>query len=264
MRTMGTLKEVRMPDDREAVRLNLEYYRKAAKSLLTLRRLGTQQQPRAHALAARLGSSSGRWRIAIPYHRTCRPRLLPITAGAGRVGARHQRGKPYACKEDLEGLRLLLAAGAEPNHVNERGETSLHWAVWRGRSAAIIEALLDAGTGIDARRPDGRTAYAMAVQSGQVETANLLAGRGANTEVSVLDRFLGDCAAAGSAELERLLASSPEWKLPDEYPRLLPDLASSHCTAGVRALLAAGVPIRVESSVARHCIGPVGRDGPIW
>jgi hypothetical protein len=43
-----------------------------------------------------IGSSSGRWRIAIPFHRTCRPRLLPITAGAGRVGAHHQRRKPYA------------------------------------------------------------------------------------------------------------------------------------------------------------------------
>jgi ankyrin repeat protein len=147
-------------------------------------------------------------------------------------------------KDDLEGVRLLLAAGADPNRVNQRGETPLHWAVWRGRSAPIIEALLDGGAAIDMRRQkDGRTPYAIAVQSGQTETANLLASRGADTEVSPLDRFLGECAAAGPEELERLAAARPGGKLPEEYALLLPDLASSHCTAGVRALLAAGVDV---------------------
>jgi ankyrin repeat protein len=148
-------------------------------------------------------------------------------------------------KEEMEGLRLLLAAGADPNQINRYhgGETSLHWAVWRGRSAAIVEALLDAGAAIDARGPHGRTAYAIAVQLGQTETAKLLASRGADTELSALDRFVGDCATAGPEELERLIAERSGVEVPAEYARLLPDLAASHCTAAVRALLAAGVPV---------------------
>jgi ankyrin repeat protein len=41
-------------------------------------------------------------------------------------------------REDREGLQLLLAAGANPDDVNTRGETALHWAVWRGRSPQSI------------------------------------------------------------------------------------------------------------------------------
>lgn len=142
--------------------------------------------------------------------------------------------------EQMEGVKLLLQAGADPNEVNRRGETALHWAVWRGRGAAIVAELLDAGADLDARRKDGRSAYAMAVQSGQVQTAALLEKRGANTELSELDRLLGVCAAADPAELHGITAGIT---LPAEYARLLPDLASSHCTSAVRALLAAGVPV---------------------
>src|SRR5437762_1944036 len=46
-------------------------------------------------------------------------------------------------REDIEGLKLLLASGANPNEVNDRGETALHWAVWRGRSMETIATLLD-------------------------------------------------------------------------------------------------------------------------
>jgi len=149
-------------------------------------------------------------------------------------------------RDEPEGLRLLLAAGTDPNILNYRGETSLHWAVWRGRSTAAVGALLDAGVAIDAKRPDGRTAYAMAVQSGQTATANLLAARGANPEISPLDRYVGDCAVADEAQLQRLMAAPPAGKPPDEFARLLPDLASSHSTSAVRGLLAAGVDVNTR------------------
>jgi ankyrin repeat protein len=141
--------------------------------------------------------------------------------------------------ENLEGLSVLLAAGANPNDRNPRGETALYWAVWRARSAAIVTALLDAGADIDAKRNDGRTAYAIAVRSGQREIANLLERRGANTEIAELDRFMGACAAADPEELRRMTASIT---LPVEYAQLLPELASSRRTSAVRTLLAAGVP----------------------
>ena len=72
-------------------------------------------------------------------------------------------------REDEAGLRVLLAAGADPNERNECGETALHWAVWRGTSVPTLAALIDSGADLDAQRKDGRTAYALAVQSGQSE-----------------------------------------------------------------------------------------------
>ena len=147
-------------------------------------------------------------------------------------------------REDMEGLRLLLGAGADPNELNQRGETTLHWAVWRGRSAAIVAALLDAGADIDVRRKDGRTAYALALRSGQTETAALLERRGADTETSALDRFLGRCVTADAADLSQALAGAPE--NPEEYEHLLPEFAASHRTEAVRALLAAGIPVNAR------------------
>ena len=61
-------------------------------------------------------------------------------------------------REEIEGLKLLLAAGADPNETNDRGETALHWAVWRGRSEEIVRLLLAGGANLNTKRNDGRTA----------------------------------------------------------------------------------------------------------
>jgi len=120
--------------------------------------------------------------------------------------------------EDVEGLRLLIDAGADLRAGNARGETPLHWAVWRRRSAAIVGMLLDRGSEVNALRNDGRTAYALAMATGQTEIAAFLESRGADTTVP------------------------PLGARPDDH-RLLPDLTISHSTAAVEALLAAGVPV---------------------
>jgi ankyrin repeat protein len=146
-------------------------------------------------------------------------------------------------REDAEGLRLLLEAGGDPNAVNHRGETALHWAVWRGRGPQILGMLLDGGAAVDTKREDGRTAYALAVQTGQSETARLLESRGASTDVQPLDRFMGACASAGPDELSLLLASVPDILQTPGGERLLPDLTANGHISAVRVLLAAGVPV---------------------
>ncbi len=134
-------------------------------------------------------------------------------------------------REEPEGVRILLAAGANPRDRNQRGETPLHWAVWRGRSPQIVAALLDAGAEIDARRADERTAYALAAQSHQTETADLLRSRGANTELSDLDRFLAEGGDPPRTAIH-----------PDDY-RLITDMAQHRRIDAVRGLLAAGLPV---------------------
>jgi ankyrin repeat protein len=144
-------------------------------------------------------------------------------------------------REHSDGTQLLLAAGADPNEVDESGGTALHWAIWRGRRAPIVAALLDGGADLNAQRKDGRTAYALAKLSGDREVAALLEARGAKTDLSAMDRFLSACTAADPQALDRLLHTRPQ--ITAESERLLPDLAMSHRTPAVRALLAAGFPV---------------------
>lgn len=146
-------------------------------------------------------------------------------------------------REDAAGLRLLLEAGADPRRRNGRGQTPLHWAVWRRRSPRIVAMLLDHGAEIDAANSDGRTAYALAIESGQTATAALLTERGAATDLPPLDRYLAACAAASGDELEQLLRNPPTLELIEAEHHLLPDLAMSRGTTAVRALLAVGVPV---------------------
>ncbi|MGZ3306082.1 MAG: ankyrin repeat domain-containing protein [Asticcacaulis sp.] len=134
--------------------------------------------------------------------------------------------------ESPEGVRLLLNSGADPNAVNPEGDTALHWAVRRGRSAAIIRLLLVAGVDMDAARNDGRTAYAMAVVSGQAGTAEMLAAHGADTRLGALDAFI----AGESSDVPPESAASPT------NARLLSQLAESGNAAAVAALVKAGVP----------------------
>ena len=66
-----------------------------------------------------------------------------ISRSSRRAGATLLRAnalKHMLDREDMEGLQALLAAGVDPDEVNDRGETALHWAVWRGRGAAIVAA----------------------------------------------------------------------------------------------------------------------------
>jgi ankyrin repeat protein len=142
-------------------------------------------------------------------------------------------------REDTEGLQLLLDAGADPNETNERGDTALHWAVWRGRTPKTITTLLDYGSDLNARRRDGRTAYALAILSGQKEVAALLKSRGTPTDLSALDQFVDDSVNGG----HKPLAAPPDVSIQPTYQHLIPHLASVHYTSAVRALLAAGLPI---------------------
>ncbi|MBI3474828.1 MAG: ankyrin repeat domain-containing protein [Acidobacteria bacterium] len=141
-------------------------------------------------------------------------------------------------REDSEGLQLLLNAGGDPNETNEQGNTALHWAVWRGRSVKIVTTLLDHGADLNVRRHDGRTAYALAVLSGQKEVAAFLQSRGAKTDLSALDQFVEQAGHAGDP-----LAALPGVSSQPGYQNLIPHLASVHNTSAVRGLLAAGLPV---------------------
>jgi ankyrin repeat protein len=144
-------------------------------------------------------------------------------------------------REDLVGTTLLLDAGADPADTNGRGETGLHWAVWRDRSPAIAALLLARGAPIDARRVDGRTAYAMAVLFGRDALRDALRDAGADTTLSAMDRYLEARNAAGPGRDGSPPGPPPAPTAADAH--LLPDLANASRLAGVGALLAAGIGV---------------------
>jgi ankyrin repeat protein len=143
-------------------------------------------------------------------------------------------------REDVAGTTLLLDAGTDPAATNGRGETALHWAVWRDRSPAIVTLLVARGAPIDARRVDGRTAYAMAVLFGRDALRDTLRDAGADTALSAMDRFL-DATNAAAATGQAPPGPPPAPSADDAH--LLPDLANASRLAGVGALLAAGIGV---------------------
>jgi ankyrin repeat protein len=140
-------------------------------------------------------------------------------------------------REHLAGAVLLLVAGVDPNEPNGRGETALHWAVWRNRSPAIAQLLLARGAAIDARRRDGRTAYAMAVLFGHDALARTLRDAGADTTLSDVDRYVQACAATGENAPPAPPAATAD------AAQLLPDLADAGQGVAVLGLVAAGVGV---------------------
>lgn len=83
-------------------------------------------------------------------------------------------------------IPLLVAAGADVNGTNAKGETALMVAAEYGR-ATVVTALIAAGADIEAVEEDGWTALFFAARFGQLQAIAALIAAGAS--VTVLDVF---------------------------------------------------------------------------
>ncbi|MES0809480.1 ankyrin repeat domain-containing protein [Roseibium sp. SCPC15] len=146
--------------------------------------------------------------------------------------------------ENVEMVRLLLEAGADPNisvpdHPSGQPMNtipSLHQAVRRGRSVAIIELLLKHGADPDAIW-EGHTAYAMARIYGNQSAAGFLKSKGHANPLSSNEQILAACAEGverpGKLELEKLSA--------EDRSLLTTIAAEPGRLAQIKALVAAGL-----------------------
>lgn len=154
---------------------------------------------------------------------------------------------------DLDGpepLRLLLAHGGDANEPATSQPTSdwgtpLLWAIRRRRSPDHVAALLDAGADPLVKTPDGTSAFALALQFGLPQVAELLRLAGGGERISEEVAFAAACAAGDEATARRLLSQRPGLiaELPEAQRRLLPELAAGGAGGAVRLMVRLGWPI---------------------
>lgn len=74
-------------------------------------------------------------------------------------------------QEDLEGVQLMLKAGADPNLRSRTGdrEMSLHHAIRRGRSSTMLDLLLSHGARPDIINIHNHTAFRQAIRFGRTD-----------------------------------------------------------------------------------------------
>jgi len=182
---------------------------------------------------------------------------------------------------DTAGARLLLDAGADPNHLLDSGllgesyEQSppvppLAAAIETEAGPEMTGLLLQYGADPDVPGWSGRTPYQQAVRTGQDQVAELLAQHGASTVLSPADEFLAACRRADRPAATAALAASPDLagRLTAEDHQALADAADHGATEAVRLMLDLGFPPGTRSAqddgaTALHLAAAAGSPGTV-
>lgn len=126
----------------------------------------------------------GRTPLAFACNRGPAAAVRVLLAAGANPNARSRAGTTplHGIRGDLEITGLLLDAGADPNGADADGETPLHAVVSRGidNAAAVVERLVQRGAHLDARTTKGWTPLRLAVLRRNVPIARLLVDLGAD------------------------------------------------------------------------------------
>jgi ankyrin repeat protein len=116
---------------------------------------------------------------------------------------------------NADAVQLLLDAGADPEaFVHELDPpTALHLASLND-DTDVMQRLLDAGAKVDPRDIDGATPLFRAVEQVNLDAAQLLLRRGANTHIWRTDGISQLDAARGNKDMLNLLRKERVWKGP--------------------------------------------------
>ena len=137
-------------------------------------------------------------------------------------------------RNDLDGVRLLLEAGADPRRYDDGNSPPppvVYNAVRSSCRPELIDLLLAHGADPDAPGPDGRSPYALATAQGRTEVAAVLRRHGAVDDATGTDRFLFACLRADHADAHRQVTRHPE---------LLGSLSSSQQAGAIMQAAEAG------------------------
>ncbi len=147
------------------------------------------------------------------------------------------------------GMRWLLEHGADPNVTSAKEtETPLQRIADFGGGADAAAMLLAHGADPHAVRADGRTAYELAVRSGNEAVAAMLRERGAATTLRPVDALLGACARGDEAGARRIAEAHADVlaSLTNEERRAVVHATQRGQVAALRPLVALGFDIAAE------------------
>jgi ankyrin repeat protein len=144
---------------------------------------------------------------------------------------------------DLEGMRLLLEKGADPNRLTRWSYSALHQSVRRDNSMQMIELLVEHGA--DPSLPngsDGRSATAIAARRGRRSALALFQQLGA-ARLAGVDALIAACALNEREAVQASMAEYPDLRaqLIDQGGTLLAEFAGNGNADGVRRLLDCGI-----------------------
>jgi ankyrin repeat protein len=144
--------------------------------------------------------------------------------------------------DNLPGLKMLLA---HTPHADPDLGRILHWAIYRGRSAAHVRALLEAGADPRALDDHDQAAHPHAASYVLPEVLRLLKENGTGEPLTDEERFVSACARADEAEARRLIAAKPGLfaSLTPAQRKQLPNLAMSGRDDAVKLMVELGWPI---------------------
>ncbi len=157
----------------------------------------------------------------------------------------------------MRGIEWLLEHGANPNvRSGECKETPLFPAVKNG-NLRLVKMLLDHGADVNGADSEGRTPYMFAAVTGAGDVLEMLAARGADTNLPPPSPFLADCAMGRLDHVKEALQRDPNLvaNLSDKERSVICKMAEMGRTVGVRTCLDVGFPIDTrgdENATALH------------
>jgi len=148
---------------------------------------------------------------------------------------------------DEEGMRLLLANGADPNLQRQFGFSALHQSVRRDNRLSMITLLLDSGADPNlASNRTGQSAAQTAAQRGRADVLELFEQRGERLEFTRYDTLVAACARSDRKKIDEILDGerSLSSNLLAAGATLLAEFAGNGNANGLRCLLDLGVPVQ--------------------